>query len=342
MIDRADALPALAAGSPEERAALLRRPIAAVMRPPVVVVRPERTPEEIGRLCAEYRVDLAPVVDAEGYCLGVVLASDLLLPDLPPPRPARIGGMATPFGVYLTDGTLQAGAGNGALVASGALLGAYIVLGYGIVYGGLWLAVRWAHLPNSPIFNPLADLPANAPWPGLAATALQTLGLILFLLLMRFTRLAGYHAAEHQTVHAVERDEPLTPDVVRRMPRAHPRCGTNLMAAGILFFTLQQALNYVPFLGEAAPILALLTTVFIWRPVGTFLQEKLTTRPASDRELASGIAAGEALLEKYRHSPPARPRFLRRLWCMGLLQTALGMMAVTGSVLLIIRAFGAG
>ena len=48
---------------------------------------------------------------------------------------------------------------------------------------------------------------------------LNLLALTLFLLLMRVSRLAGYHAAEHQTVHAMERNETLVPEIVCRMPR---------------------------------------------------------------------------------------------------------------------------
>ena len=50
----------------------------------------------------------------------------------------------------------------------------------------------------------------------------------------------------------------------------------------------------------------------------------LTTRPASDRQLAAGIAAAEDLERKFLQAVPRRPAFWRRLWCMGLPQTFLG------------------
>ena len=39
-------------------------------------------------------------------------------------------------------------------------------------------------------------------------------------------RVFMYHGAEHMTVHAQERGDPLEPSAVRKYPTAHPRCGT--------------------------------------------------------------------------------------------------------------------
>jgi len=326
MVSSADVLPLLRLASPEERRQALTRPVAEVMRPPDIVASAQMTTQEIGALLAEHGLGQVPVVDTEGSCLGVVLASDLLLPDYAPPRPARVGGMATPFGVYLTDGALQAGASNMALVATGAVMGLLLFVSRELLEAGLWLAQRYAHLPRLPVFDLDFEPAGNQLGEGLLSIGLQLLTLLIFFVLMRLTRLAGYHAAEHQAVHALERNEVLVPTVVRRMPRAHPRCGTNLMAAGLLFYTFCRAFSYVPWLDPywTGPLFAALGTVFTWRPVGTFLQERFTTRPANEREIASGIAAANALSEAYLQSPPARARFLRRIWCMGLLQVLCG------------------
>jgi len=122
----------------------------------------------------------------------------------------------------------------------------------------------------------------------------------------------------------------LTPGVVARMPRAHPRCGTNLMAAVLVFNSIRQALTYFPALGgqDAVMIMAGVATLFVWRPVGTFLQERFTTKPADSRELASGIAAGQALLARYLEEAPVRPSLLRRIWCSGMLQVMLGSLPI--------------
>src|SRR5207248_1050627 len=64
-----------------------------------------------------------PILDASDRYLGLVSLADLLEALPVRPRPPMVGGMATPFGVYLTNGSIQAGAGNVALMAGGALLG---------------------------------------------------------------------------------------------------------------------------------------------------------------------------------------------------------------------------
>jgi uncharacterized protein YqhQ len=55
-------------------------------------------------------------------------------------------------------------------------------------------------------------------------------------------RVFQYHGAEHMTIHALEHDEPLTTEAVRRYPTAHPRCGTEFLvvviALSILAFSL--------------------------------------------------------------------------------------------------------
>jgi hypothetical protein len=55
-------------------------------------------------------------------------------------------------------------------------------------------------------------------------------------------RVFQYHGAEHMTIHALERGDPLTVDRVRRYPTAHPRCGTEFLvvviALSIVAFSL--------------------------------------------------------------------------------------------------------
>ena len=115
-------------------------------------------------------------------------------------------------------------------------------------------------------------------------------------------------------------------------PSLDPRCGTNLLAAVSIFLTLQKALEYLPALAGMVEITAGLVTLFVWRPVGTFLQERFTTKPASDKEIASGIAAGRALLEKYVNHAPVRPSLPRRIWCSGMIQVMLGSLPLWGIV----------
>lgn len=316
-------------GEAEDLEVAKRAAVQVIMGPAEEIVPPNASIETLraqwkGR--ASGPLPALPVVDEGRYCLGFIQPLDLFFeepfqyPKLPP-----IGGMATLFGVYLTDGRVQAGASNSALILTGAFMGAMILASFFVTR----LVLRFAefHFPWAPswVFNLDAGLNCVHPWWSACAVCVRSLVVVPYLLLMRFSILAGYHAAEHQTVHALERREPLVPEVVRRMPRVHPRCGTNLVAGVGLFVFLLQLMSCFPLLQDASFLVAGLVTLFTWRQVGAFLQTWFTTRPASERELAKGIAAGNQLVARYWQSHPSRPRFWRRLWCMGLLQALLGM-----------------
>jgi uncharacterized protein YqhQ len=63
-------------------------------------------------------------------------------------------------------------------------------------------------------------------------------------------RVFQYHGAEHMTIHALEHDEPLTPEAVRRYPTAHPRCGTEFLVIVIILSILAFSL-----IGRQEPVL---------------------------------------------------------------------------------------
>jgi len=330
VLAQGDIVSVLACTDPDRRDAEMRRPVREFMREPGPVLRSSMALPEAAAVFVESGHSMLPVLDADDYYLGSVGANDLLVPDLPAPRPARIGGMATPFGVYLTDGTVRAGVGNLALMATGATMSVLFLAANGIVQNAFGLITRFTHQPMPQLIELGDDLPAGGIWIGLTSLAASLLVFLVFMALMRMTRLAGYHAAEHQTVHAIERFEVLLPDVVSRMPRAHPRCGTNLMAALLIFLTVRMALRYVPTLPGLVEILAVAATLCVWRPVGTFLQERFTTKPANQRELESGIAAGNDLLAKYLEISPVRASLARRIWCSGMPQVLLGSVPIMG------------
>ena len=323
---------------------VLRHPVAEVMRFPEVVIPSGLTPEQARNLFIQNNLDLMcalPVVDEDGYALGVVVYNDLLTAEAPMSRPGSIGGMATPFGVYLTDGTVQAGAGNFALIVSGMIIGALLLFAANVTdYGLQWLQ-HVVHLPQGSDLLDVDDMGTRLPpVVGLLGFGLKMFTYLVFFGLMRATSLAGYHAAEHQTVHAIERNERLLPEIVCRMPRPHPRCGTNIMAIGLVLFSLCPLLVSLLRLDvESALLLSGLVTLFTWRRVGTFLQAVFTTRPASPRQIASGIAAARALLETYYTSAPVRPTLVRRIWCMGILQNMIGMLTVSGVYFLLTVAY---
>ncbi len=323
MVSRKALIQSFGLPSQAERDTYLERPIQEFLYQPVKIATPEMPLSDVEKIFFQGEEDNVPVVDDEGYCLGMILASDLLSPAMPTPRPPLIGGMATPYGVYLTDGNIQAGANNLALVLSGMLLGLFFTVTIWVSDAILTLGQQHG-LPKG-LSNDLdVGSTSQSPTMGLLSIAVRLMTLFILLVLMRMNRLAGFHAAEHQTVHAIERTEKLTPEIVGRMPRAHPRCGTNIMAGATVFFVVLQLGLSIPYADSVAPLFALFSTLFYWRRVGAFLQERFTTRPATKQQLESGIKAGEELLRKYWSVPPTRPRLWRRIWCMGMAQNMAG------------------
>ena len=272
-----------------------------------------------------------PLRDMEGRVVAVLSRPDAALPSAPPPR---LGGMATPLGVYLHDGVSSGGAGFWGLVLTGMTMSVLALLAQALAHGVSRLAA--AYLPALGLWE--SHLP-----PGLTlwlAAIAPWLPLPFVFLLLRLIPLSGIHAAEHQVVHCVERREPLEIRRVRTMPRVHPRCGTNLFAGWTLFlisflavFCVTEAAQWQ--LTDSVTLAALLSgplTLIYWRRVGGWVQQWLATRPATDSQIAGAIFAAEQVLSRQRRrlERGERPRFLplRRLWTMGLGQILLGYAAV--------------
>jgi len=240
-------------------------------------------------------------------------------------------------------GAEDGGAGDFGLVLAGmamallfwlaqALLAILIAVAYHftrepLAKDALFLLKGALDIPRDPLF---------VLWLWMGVTGLLFL---VFLLLMRAAPLlAGYHAAEHQTVHAMEAGKPLTPAAVARMPRVHPRCGTNLWAIMQLSLVALGALatwlstdvgrQSLPLLMPVAVALALCIALG-WRALGGWLQHAFTTRPPSAREIASGIRAGQEVTRRHLATPAtARLHPAQRIWGMGLLQAAAGIAAL--------------
>jgi hypothetical protein len=241
------------------------------------------------------------VVTADGRFLGVVGRSELLTALYRRRRPATVGGMATPLGVFLSDGTFRGGVGDFALMLTGVFLFAGSLAAAALSSGAARLAFQYKLYEFVP------------------TTWISSLVFfVAFALWFRLSWVAGYHAAEHQTVHAIERNEPLTVESVGRMPRPHPRCGTNLVVLMVMFTTLVGFLRVDALM---AGIFCLVTYKFF----GYWVQKNVTTRPATKAQLEDGIRAGREVLERFQAgAPPARHAGFRRVWNMGILQVAIG------------------
>jgi CBS domain-containing protein len=264
-----------------------------------------------------YNAAALPVIDGDGSYRGLISRADVVAALGANVRPPVVGGMATPLGVWLTDGRLQGGAPPLGLFLSGLVLAACLAVSQLIMLVGLnAINAQWGGMFASGRLGAMAD---GGNTFNLLVTIVQG---VLFLGALRLTPMAGIHAAEHQTVWAMERGLALTPENVGQMPRAHPRCGTNLMAlAGLMQIMLQHSPSY----SGGTVLLVLLLTFLFWRQFGTFLQEYFTTRPATRKQLESGIKAGRDIMEKYQEQPRALPSLSLRLYNSGILLSGAGM-----------------
>ena len=180
-----------------------------------IVIRPYASGADALRQFEGHSNPRAVIVDDGGVVWGLIFPSDLF--PKPPARfhPSMIGGMAAPYGVHLTAGIVSAGPGKWSLVATGAFMSGLLLVSRIIAFGSDMLLVHYAVKPET------------------AETVANILTALVFAVLLHLSPLAGYHAAEHQVVHAIERGESLSIKNVSRMSRVHPRCGTNL-ATGVL------------------------------------------------------------------------------------------------------------
>ncbi|OGH96980.1 MAG: hypothetical protein A2039_04380, partial [Candidatus Melainabacteria bacterium GWA2_34_9] len=174
-----------------------------------------------------------PIVDKDNYYTGNSITRTSIITYITRLiKPNSLGGLATPLGVYITDGKHQAGAGNLGLFLTGASLGVMLIVieqvfGFAFKYFDI-------NTTNAAIFP-----------------VVFVLQISVFILLLRLTPLAKIHAAEHQTINAIEKGLPLTLETVKLQPREHVRCGTNLM---VLFIGLQLViLTFVGYLSKIEP-----------------------------------------------------------------------------------------
>ncbi len=292
-----------------------------VMRTDVGVIPEVWALENVLITLDRYNASALPVVDGAGGYRGMISRSDVVSAMGGAVRPPVIGGMATPLGVWLTNGNQEAGAPPLGLFLSGVTLALCFYASRLVMM--VLLSLYSSDMAAAFQSGRLGSVEA----PGNALNLIFTVvhGLI-FLLCMRALPISGVHAAEHQTVWAIERGVPLTPENVARMPRAHPRCGTNLMAlTGLIIIIFQHLPDFSPF----SVLISLLVVYLFWRNLGEALQVLFTTRVASREQLESGIKAGKDLLAQYQKSPGIPPPAIFRLLHRGMLLTASGMICTT-------------
>lgn len=241
-----------------------------------------------------------PVIDNERKYTGKSITRTALISYLTRRvKPVSPGGMATPLGVYMTDGQNNAGArGNLGIILTGATFGLVIAI----------IQIVTNFILNYIKINNLVIIIGQ---------------LFVFILFLRLTPFSRYHAAEHQTIHAIEKGLPLTLETVKMQPRPHKRCGTNLMILiiGIQFVILLS--KYIAKLGFTAHLLFLVAGfLFVfsnWKKIGMWMQQYFTTAIANDKQIENGIEAGNELLKKHKANLNP-PNIFQKVWNMGLIQ----------------------
>ncbi len=275
-------------------------------------IAPYSTGAEALRVSVEDRAASLVVIDDLGRVMGLISPSDLYPKFRRPLRPYAVGGMATPFGVYLTTGYIGAGVSKWALYATGVLM--------------FWL-IAIALVSGVQLDKYLLSLHLPPEWVDPASWAFSAL---VFVLLLRINPLTGYHGAEHQVVHAIERGEELDPKIVARMPRVHPRCGTNLAVSAGLFLGIFMTRGWAP--DEIRLLVAVLLTMGLRKPLGAFAQQYGTTKRPSPKQLAAGIRSGKQLLEAYASTRNSAPNFAQRMLSSGMLHVMAGSLSMAGLV----------
>lgn len=282
---------------------------------PAVALPEMIAPEDALQFFHANGVEVAPVLDGAGCLIGMISQAELSTAVCRRVKPALIGGMATPFGVYLTGGGVRGGVGDLALMSTGVFMG---VLNLSAFLLAEWLFSRGGLLRLQSVAAWFASL-----HPGVREQTEVGVAFLLFALLFRLSWVTGCHAAEHQVVHAMEAGDDLKPDVVGSKPRVHPRCGTNLVVAVGIMTAVWQWRD----LGDYGPVVGLLLTFFLWRRIGGWVQQHVTTRKATPEQIESGIFAGRQLMHRFQQEGP-RGGFGRRIWNMGLLQVLGGWLVV--------------
>lgn len=299
--------------------AALNQPIESIVDGSPVFVSASATLRDVANALASTGRDVLPVIGEHGAYQGVIYRRDvvgILTRNL---RPPTLAGMATPLGVYLTTGAHSGGAGYLGLFLSGVSLMLMISLAWLIVTGLQSVFQAITKIPLN-VFLQSPPLTAAFHTNDLSLYVATGLSVLFMLILLRLSPLSGYHAAEHMTVHAIEAGEDLTPENVSRMPRVHPRCGTNLLAAVGVFVIITTKVS-----NQFAVLVALIIVLMGWRSIGGWLQYFFTTSRPSRKQLENGIAAGVEVIERYQQSPNRHSRGFERIWNMGFLQVASGM-----------------
>ncbi|MGI5818987.1 MAG: DUF1385 domain-containing protein [Armatimonadota bacterium] len=246
-------------------------------------------------------------------------------PTAPDNGPPRISGSAMPGGVFMSTGTARSHeglTGELSLVSTGLSIATLGALGMVLTYIISWTLQQVYGIPLAHALLMIQTTvdPGTGPW---VDVGLNLLLLLSFLTLMRISPLSGYHAAEHKVIAAIEHFGEPTMEHARMMPRAHRRCGSNLLAGLLPLLLLGEPLYRV------SPILAVIVVVLGWQfrfVLGYFIQAIFATKEPTERQLAAALGSGERVLQRSRETAGLRLPALVSFWRRGMLQMFGGML----------------
>ena len=144
-------------------------------------------------------------------------------------------------------------------------------------------------------------------------------------------RVFMYHGAEHMTVHAQERGDPLEIEAIRRYSPAHPRCGTafllTVMFVAILVFVfvpreplwwmIASRIVFIPLIAAVSYELIRFTGRYEDNPVvkliaaPNLMLQKLTTRQPDDDQIEIAVAAMQTAIDADEAGTPTQYRRYR-------------------------------
>ncbi len=246
---------------------------------------------------------------------------DWMQPGIPHAGPPRISGTAMPGGVFMSTGTART-AGDLALVLTGLSIAALGSASMVLTYIVSWFIEQISALPLTEMLMMTGVVldPHTGPF---IEIGLNLLMLLSFLVLMRISPLSGYHAAEHKVIGAIERFGEPTLERARMMPRAHIRCGSNLLAGVLPLLLIAEPLWRV------SPVVGAIVTILGWSlryHTGYLIQTIFATKEPTEHQLRAGLEAGLTVLKRWREhlGRPVPP--LVSIWRRGMAQIFAGMM----------------
>jgi hypothetical protein len=252
------------------------------------------------------------------------------------PRPPHISGLALLRGVFLSTGFVRSATDLGLVAAGGGFIlmfGASTLLAYSVTYG--LERILGGSVPLVAMYT--YALPATSPDPYLIwRIALYGIRFLAFLTVLRLSPVSGYHGAEHKVVNAIELTGSLDEETVRRMPRQHVRCGTNLLAGlGPFLLAIMPDVRI-----DLTTLVTLLVVGFLARrTIGYLIQTVFTTKEPTTAQLRLGIESGRQLMERWYGTPYRPTSPAERLWARGLPQMlvglAIGLVCMRGGSLLV-------